>query len=225
MEPNATFARLLQASVEAHGHLCAGQVLGVRMGMLGLNLLGCDAPLDPANIKDVVVVVEIDRCAADALGTTTGVKLGRRSLKFKDFGLMAATFLRLSDGAAYRVYVKEDCRDRARTMLPHVLDDSAREIEAYQRMGADELFGVESVSVNLAPEDLPGWRGEKAICGRCGQVIRHRRELLVEGRTLCPVCAGRGYFESLDRVTDLNALDPALDGGDRGRNPNLKRTN
>ena len=29
---------------QAHGHLCAGQVLGVRMAMLGLQQLGIDDP-------------------------------------------------------------------------------------------------------------------------------------------------------------------------------------
>ena len=36
---NTNFNKLLDESVKTHGHLCPGQVLGVRMSMLGLNLL------------------------------------------------------------------------------------------------------------------------------------------------------------------------------------------
>ena len=113
--------------------MCAGQVLGVRMGMLGLSLLGFEAPLNDRDIKKVVIFVEIDRCAADALTTVTGVKLGRRSLKFKDYGLMAATFLRLTDGKAYRVEVREDCRALAEGLHPEIPDVREREQCAYRK--------------------------------------------------------------------------------------------
>ena len=54
----------------------------------------------------------MDRCTADAIAHTTGVKLGRRSLKFKDYGIMAATFHNLAtDGAAFRVISTEESRD------------------------------------------------------------------------------------------------------------------
>ena len=34
----------LRDAEQAHGHLCAGQVLGVRLAMLGLAKLGIDDP-------------------------------------------------------------------------------------------------------------------------------------------------------------------------------------
>ncbi len=34
----------LRDAEQAHGHLCAGQVLGVRLAMLGLQKLGIDDP-------------------------------------------------------------------------------------------------------------------------------------------------------------------------------------
>ena len=36
--------QLLRDAEHAHGHLCAGQVLGVRMAMFGLELLGIKDP-------------------------------------------------------------------------------------------------------------------------------------------------------------------------------------
>ncbi len=44
-----TFEELLAASVAAHGHLCPGQVVGVRMAILGCRLLGLEAPVPCLN--------------------------------------------------------------------------------------------------------------------------------------------------------------------------------
>ncbi|MBW2093242.1 MAG: formylmethanofuran dehydrogenase, partial [Deltaproteobacteria bacterium] len=202
-----SFHELLMRSAQAHGHLCPGQVLGVRMSMLGLGLLGYDAPLDDTNIKKVIVFVEIDRCAADAIATTVGVKLGRRSLKFKDYGLMAATFVNLPDGRAFRIAVREDCRDKAGEYYPDVLDQHQRETEAYQRMPLPELFTVTAVKVNILPEDLPGKSHGKVNCEVCGAVIRHKREVEVAGRLLCRACAGDAYFKPVKVLEDMDILD------------------
>jgi formylmethanofuran dehydrogenase subunit E len=44
------------------------------------------------------VFVEIDRCAADAIMTVTGSRVGRRSLKIVNNGKIAATFVNLETG-------------------------------------------------------------------------------------------------------------------------------
>ena len=204
-----SFNTLLNHSVKEHGHLCPGQVLGVRMGMLGLALLGLEAPLNDRDIKKVVIYVEIDRCATDALSSTTGVRLGRRSLKFKDYGLMAATFVHLPDGRAFRVAVREDCRYKAALAAPQIADSRSREIEAYQVMPAADLFVVDKVTVDLPPEDLPGAHSDKTVCDKCGAMIRHKREVVVSGRPLCAVCAGQGYFQKISTVAQVDSLDPA----------------
>ncbi len=74
------FEELLASSAKAHGHLCPGQAVGVRMAMLGCRLIGLDNPTEHLQIKKLLVYVEMDRCAADAIAHVTGVKLGRRSL-------------------------------------------------------------------------------------------------------------------------------------------------
>ena len=201
------FKTLLDASVKAHGHFCPGQVLGVRMAMLGLSLLGFEAPLDNSNIKKVVVYAEIDRCATDALTTATGVKLGRRSLKFVDYGLMAATFVNLETGRAFRVEVKDASRRKAAGMFPDIAEAHEREGQAYQVLPASDLFSVTEVNVDIPPEDLPG-HGSKTVCQGCGSVVANGREIMVDGRPLCAVCAGRAYFTTIARVDDLDSLDP-----------------
>ena len=107
------FDTLLQGSAQAHGHLCPGQVVGVRMAMLGCDLIGLDEPSQMPQIKKIIVYVEIDRCAADAIAYVTGVKLGRRSLKFMDHGIMAATFVNLDSGRAVRIVSTEAARSQA----------------------------------------------------------------------------------------------------------------
>ena len=93
-----SFEDLLRQAEIAHGHLCAGQSLGVRMAMLGCERLGIAEPRT-SDRKRLVTFVEIDRCATDAIGVVTGCRLGKRALKVKDWGKMAATWGSASDVA------------------------------------------------------------------------------------------------------------------------------
>jgi formylmethanofuran dehydrogenase subunit E len=99
----------LRDAEQAHGHLCAGQVLGVRLAMLGLQKLGIDDPRGKDR-KRLVTFVEIDRCATDAVAVVTGCRLGKRALKFRDWGKVAATFVDVSSGKAIRIAAKESRR-------------------------------------------------------------------------------------------------------------------
>jgi formylmethanofuran dehydrogenase subunit E len=91
----------LRDAAEAHGHLCAGQILGVRMAMFGLAKLGIDDPRGKDR-KRLVTFVEIDRCATDAIALVTGCRLGKLALKFRDWGKVAATFVDAASGKAVR---------------------------------------------------------------------------------------------------------------------------
>lgn len=195
------FPTLLQSSAEAHGHLCPGQVVGVRMAMLGCRLIGLDDPASREQIKKFLVYVEMDRCAADAVAHVTGVKLGRRSLKYMDFGIMAATFVHLESGEAYRIVSTEEARDLASCYAPEVSGKYQQQLEAYQRMPDSVLFRVHQVRVAVHELDLPGPTRRKVACARCGQVVRDGRERMVAGQPLCAPCAGIGYFETIREVT------------------------
>ena len=113
-----TFEELLAGSVAAHGHLCPGQVVGVRMAMLGLRLLDFEAPPTYPQLKQLIVFVEMDRCTGDAVAFVTNAKLGRRSLKFVDYGIMAATFVNLGTDHAFRIISTEESRDLAALYAP-----------------------------------------------------------------------------------------------------------
>ena len=93
---------LLEEARIAQGHLCAGQVLGVRLAILGCRRLAIEQPRGPDR-KRQVTFVEIDRCATDAIGVVTGCRLGKRALKFRDSGKMAATFVDLETHRAIRI--------------------------------------------------------------------------------------------------------------------------
>lgn len=191
-----TFEELLETSVTAHGHLCAGQVIGVRMAMLGLKLVGIEDPNRKEDRKKLIVYVEIDRCATDAIQSVTGCRLGRRSLKYKDFGVNAATFLNLETGEAFRIVSTEESRTLADTLVPEESDPYKRQLIGYQRMSDEDLFRIEPVEVLIDETDMPGPTRKKATCTRCGQVVRDGREVVRADEVLCRPCAGDGYFRS-----------------------------
>ncbi|MCS7200194.1 MAG: formylmethanofuran dehydrogenase subunit E family protein [Caldimicrobium sp.] len=185
---------LLDICKERHGHLCAGQVLGARLSLLGLKLIDIKDPYG-ADRKKFLVFVEIDRCATDAIQTVTGCSLGKRTMKFYDYGIMAATFLNLETGKAFRIIVKESAKERAKLYFPKVDNPALRELLAYKVMSEEELFEVEEVLVKLKEEDLPGKPKKKAICSKCQIVVRDGKEVYIENQPLCKICAGFNYFE------------------------------
>jgi formylmethanofuran dehydrogenase subunit E len=127
------------------------------MAMLGCRLIGLDNPAGcRKQIKKLLVYVEMDRCTADAVAHVTGVKLGRRSLKFMDYGIMAATFVNLETGQAYRVISTEDSRDLCDVYAPEIADQREQQLTAYQRMPESVLFRVQLVHVAVDELDLPG---------------------------------------------------------------------
>jgi len=188
------FDTLLASSAKAHGHICPGQVIGVRMALLGCGLIGLDDPKSPEQIKRLIVYVEMDRCAADAVGHVTGARLGRRSLKFVDYGIMAASFVNLETGEAYRIVSTEESRDFVRSYAPEVAGGHRQQLEGYQRMPDSLLFRVQKVEIRVSEFDLPGSARNKVACRRCGQVIRDSREVMVNGTPICRPCAYGGYF-------------------------------
>lgn len=189
-----TLDEYLAMAAQAHGHLCAGQVLGVRLAMLGLRELGIEDPIQER--KRLVTYVEIDRCATDAVALVTGCRLGKRALKFFDWGKIAVTFVDLQSGRAIRIAAKENSKQLAREMFPG-LDKEQGQQKAYHQLPEDDLFEKQWVGVNVRPEDLPGYKGPRVLCQECGEGINFKREVVVNGRTLCRGCAGERYYHSL----------------------------
>lgn len=187
----------IEMAARVHGHICAGQILGLRLAMHGLELLGLDDPTG-RDRKRLVTFVEIDRCATDAIGVVTGCRLGKRALKFRDWGKMAATFCDLETDRAVRVVALESSKQKAKEMFPDAGGPREQQVKAYGVMPASDLFSVQWVRVQVGPQDLPGFKSARVACAECGEGISFQREVVTEGRTLCRACAGERYWEPLE---------------------------
>lgn len=204
--------QLLGEAERAHGHLCAGQILGVRMAMLALRRLGIREPRRKTlpggepnpDRKRPVVFVEIDRCATDAIGVVTGARVGKRALKLRDWGKMAATFVDLEarlgrdEYKGLRVVARETSKERAKALYPE-LAKNEQQMRAYREMPDEELFAEQWVRVPLPASEFPGYKGERAVCARCGEGVNFDRFAEVAGERLCLACAEPGlqYYEPL----------------------------
>jgi len=189
-----TLPEYLDLAAVAHGHICAGQVLGVRLAMCGLRELGIDDPV--ADRKRLVTYVEIDRCVTDAVALVAHCRLGKRALKFRDWGKVAATFCDLHTARAVRIAARESSKQAARDMFPDLPKEEGQQ-KAYAQLPDDILFSKEWVKVDIHPEDLPGFKGPRVVCAQCGEGINFKREIIRDGRALCRSCAGDKYYSSL----------------------------
>jgi formylmethanofuran dehydrogenase subunit E len=201
-----SFDDLLRQAELAHGHLCAGQILGVRLAMLGCQRLGITEPRT-TDRKRLVTFVEIDRCATDAIAVVTGCRLGKRALKFRDWGKMAATFVDLAspvtdlnapldlhdETPAYkgiRIAALESSKQRARELYPHIENKNQQQMLAYREMPDADLFAEQWVRVPLHPREMPGYKSQRIACAVCGEGINYDRNLTdSDGRILCHSCA------------------------------------
>ena len=179
---------LIRRAAAAHGHLCPGQVLGVRMALAGLKALG----QWPPHPHDLNVYVEIDRCATDAIASVTGCSPGKRSLSVLDYGKMAATFQDCAADRAVRVVTRDSSRRLADEWGGDVGDALHRQTIAYRLMPDDLLLAVRDVTVPLPDRARP----PRVQCTRCGETIAFGRYQGSEESALCLPCAGAGrYYE------------------------------
>jgi formylmethanofuran dehydrogenase subunit E len=171
-----------------HGHLCMGQVTGVRMARKGLELVAAE------HIKDLIVMVENDRCITDAIIMATGVRLGRRSLKFYDYGKMAATFVNQKTEKAWRVASRGTSDDG----LP-----PDRAMAAALAKADEELMTWQRVRVAFGPGDLPGPPERIVRCSRCGETVLDYRDVPTgqgQADPLCRACAFGTYYQTLSEM-------------------------
>lgn len=193
-----TYAALLEEASRFHGDACFGIHMGTRMAMSGLAHIGIQDPKG-ADRKKLIVFVEIDRCATDAIMAITGCRPGKRTMKVLDYGKMAATFANLETGFAVRVSPNP------------TFGKQARALGGMPDLGAipeDALFCLEPVEVELRPEDFPGKPLRSCHCEQCGEKILDGREIQTGGQLLCKPChAQQNYYRVLG-----SERAPALQG-------------
>lgn len=200
---------LLEQHELTHGNLCPGSLLAVRMVVLGCALVGVEDPRG-ADRNKLVVWVEIDRWLADAVESVTGARLGKRTLKFLDYGKLAATFLNVDTGKAVRVVALESSRGLADRRHPEIADKYERQMRTYREAAEEELFEITDVEVQVRAKDLPGHPRSRVICARCGEGVSDGREIKLPDRiTLCRPCVYGSYYQprpsSFNRVWNERA--------------------
>ncbi|BDZ67504.1 FmdE family protein [Methanobacterium ferruginis] len=189
------FDVLLEKGRDFHGEVCPGIVIGTRIAMAGMRELG----MNPGERnRDLMVYVEIDRCMADAVQAVTGITMGHRTLKYKDYGKFAATFLDLSTGKAVRISAAERQREPPEPGKKNDgRPDMKNMVKKLSNVPEDELLLIEEVKVDIGEHDIPGFPKFKAHCEECGDRVLDRREVIVDGRTLCKACAEGSYYQKI----------------------------
>jgi formylmethanofuran dehydrogenase subunit E len=190
-----TITHLLEKSMQNHDHLCPRQILGVRIGLAGLKVLGFG---EPPTKKQMLVISETDGCFVDGVTAATGCAVGHRTLRVEDYGKVAATFVDVGTGCAFRVAPKLDIRERAGAVLYAEPSRYEAQMQAYQVMSDEEMFSIRKVILNTLVEKIVSRPGLRVICDLCGEEIMNEREISRNGRSLCCACAQGGYYQMVE---------------------------
>jgi len=185
--------QLLEKSMQDHDHLCPRQILGVRIGLAGMQALGFD---EPPTKKQLLVISETDGCFVDGVIAATGCTVGHRTLRVEDYGKVAATFVDTKTGLTVRIAPRLDVREHACAFIPEEPRHYFAQMQAYQVMPDDEMLSIQEVVLNTPVEQIVSRAGVRVNCDMCGEEIMNEREMLREGLTLCCACADGGYYRS-----------------------------
>ena len=184
-------SKLLAISAARHSHLCPRQVLGVRIGLAGLESIGVSLP---AQKRQALAILESDGCFADGVEAATQCTVGLRTMRIEDYGKIAASFINLETGAAVRAAPRRDIRQRADWLAPETDSHYAAMLQAYQVMPVDELLVITPIRLRQPLEAIISQAGLRAVCSRCGEEVFNQREVVLDGMVLCKTCTGVGYY-------------------------------
>jgi formylmethanofuran dehydrogenase subunit E len=175
-----------------HKHLCPRQILGVRIALKGMALLGMDISSRP---KHLLVISEADGCFVDGIIAVTQCTVGHRRLRLEDYGKIAATFVNIQTGRAVRVAPTLDVRERAAEYAPQEIRHYFAQLEAYQTMPDEVMLTFQDVILNIPISQIISHSGKRVNCDRCGEEIVNERSVLVEEKHYCISCAQGGYYQ------------------------------
>lgn len=196
---------LLELSSRGHSHLCPRQILGVRIGLAGMQALDFHEP--PAK-KQLLVISETDGCFADGIIAATGCTVGHRTLRVEDYGKVAATFVNTKTGQAVRVAPRLDVRELACTFVPEEARHYFAQMRAYQLMPDETMLTVQDVALSIPIEKIVSRPGLRVNCDMCGEEIMNEREIHKNGLTTCRTCAGEGYYQTVPSLTPIYIAQP-----------------
>lgn len=177
-----------------HKHLCPRQILGVRFGLKGMQILGLEVS---TRYKHLLVISETDGCFIDGVIAVTKCTVGHRTLRVEDYGKIAATFINVKTNQAIRISPTLDVREKANVYAPEEKRHYFAQMQAYQIMPDEELMNIQEVTLNFSLDELISHSGKRVNCENCGEEIINEREVLREGKIYCKSCAEGGYYQQL----------------------------
>lgn len=165
-----TYEQLIDECLAFHGHICIGQAIGIRLALAGMKA----AEIPDSGTRELIIVVENDRCIADALMVLTGCRLGRRTMKLRDYGKMAATFFNEKTGKAYRVSLNAKGFEKFKEQM---VDDKIQRSLNFLNIPEDEMVNICEVKLNLSKYDMPGKPLKTTICPTCGEKVMDNKDI------------------------------------------------
>lgn len=201
--------QVLEHSSARHSHLCPRQVLGARMALAALEILGLPRPIT----KQIgLIIVETDGCFADGIEAASGATVGHRTLRVNDLGKIAATFASVGTGRTIRLSPKPDARLRAHLYAAGEARRYFAQLQGYQVMPERELFRVQDVRLDPPLVALLSQPSARVICSSCGEEIINEREIELDGMVLCSTCAHGSYYtpepQAAEGIHDQIIADP-----------------
>jgi formylmethanofuran dehydrogenase subunit E len=200
---------LLHHAETIHGHRCPFLALGVKAGQHAMDYLG----QGNTGMEEVVAIVECNNCFTDGIQAVTGCTFGNNALIYKDLGKTAVTVARRLDGAAVRLVVHPDFRERLFDRYPaagplfekvvvqrqgnaedlhrfhHLWEAVAR--RELEEVDLAEQFLMETLTIQM-PAYAPIFATE--VCDRCGEGVMESRIRVQGGQKVCLACAGEEYY-------------------------------
>jgi formylmethanofuran dehydrogenase subunit E len=187
---------LIQKTIDFHGHSCPGLAIGIRVAEVALGQVG------PSSDEEVVAVVENDNCAVDAIQFLLSCTYGKGNLIHLDYGKLAFSFYRRSDGNAIRVIGKpmifghedDEFMILRKTKMRRALTGEEEErlnrataarIKQIMEADPDELFKITPAQ---GPIPRKAQILESLICEACGERTMESRTRRFLGQTLCIPC-------------------------------------
>src|SRR4030042_1434729 len=199
---------LLRHAETIHGHHCPGLALGVKAGQYAMDYLD----QENTGMEEVVAIVECHNCFTDGIQVVTGCTFGNNALIYKDLGKTAVTWARRHNGAAVRLVVHPDFRERlfgrypaAGPLFEKVLvqrqgtaEDQHRFHHLWEAVARRELEEVdlsEQFLIETLTIQMPALSRILAteVCTRCGAGVMESRIRVQAGQKVCLACAGEEY--------------------------------
>jgi len=192
--------QLTQAQIDHaiafHGHWCPGLASGIRAAEWALGEMG-----PPSEDEELVAVVETDYCGVDAIQCLTGCTFGKGNLIYRDYGKMAFSFYRRSDGKAARLVLKgwgntaeqEEMtalhRKKETGLTPGETDRlqtlRARSADKTMNAALGDLFDIQALN------DPPPQKARilaSRVCDGCGEKVMESRTRLLGNKCYCLPC-------------------------------------